>query len=693
MKYYKYSEQKKIKLPLILLLAFLLSLSFIFKASLQRAIVTVNMGTLYVKYLNGKAEFLNFIHANPIKEVHIKMSPNNFVKIQKERTKMLSNYILTGNQWLSKNQYFKVKYTEDNSGSSGEIRLFGMNPDHYRDYNGHSFRIKFNGSTGFGKKKVNFINPRSRDFITDVFSNTLFNALEGGIELKYTPVKVIFNKSDYGYYVKEDFFDKYLLEENERRESVIFEIHQDSLYFNHIGEGNSFLPLANQLSELFKNDYKTFLTLFDTEKIKSILMISLIINDTHPLFGINLHWCFNPVTGLIEPTIREGSAYLIKNVDFDNLKFIDGIFTDLFKNYIEDSFIEYLVKNLPKVTDLINNNPDYNAYKKKMSGFQNEIEQKEFIIKSNIKYISEKLKDYIPNDIAQDDTIIIENDTIINNNWTIEKDQILVIREGVNMELNGIYLKIYGGLRILGTPQKPIIIEGSPNNPSTIFVNSEKPIIIKNSYFNYFTNLKSSFNQPSAITFYKTDNITIDGCTFSNNLSGDDYLNFFRSKNVTITNSTLQNCLSDAIDSDFSNLKIHTVQFENIGNDAIDGSGSNIEVINSSFYRVQDKAISAGENSWFYVTSSKFLNNEIALVAKDGSLLISKENTLLNNRLDLVAFKKKKIFGPPSVEIINTTIKPVLIEKKSNVKGLSEIIYSSNVESKLYGNLYGKSSK
>ena len=360
---------------------------------------------------------------------------------------------------------------------------------------------------------------------------------------------------------------------------------------------------------------------------------------------------------------------------------------------IEDSFIEYLVKNLPKVTDLINNNPDYNAYKKKMSGFQNEIEQKEFIIKSNIKYISEKLKDYIPNDIAQDDTIIIENDTIINNNWTIEKDQILVIREGVNMELNGIYLKIYGGLRILGTPQKPIIIEGSPNNPSTIFVNSEKPIIIKNSYFNYFTNLKSSFNQPSAITFYKTDNITIDGCTFSNNLSGDDYLNFFRSKNVTITNSTLQNCLSDAIDSDFSNLKIHTVQFENIGNDAIDGSGSNIEVINSSFYRVQDKAISAGENSWFYVTSSKFLNNEIALVAKDGSLLISKENTLLNNRLDLVAFKKKKIFGPPSVEIINTTIKPVLIEKKSNVKGLSEIIYSSNVESKLYGNLYGKSSK
>ena len=109
--------------------------------------------------------------------------------------------------------------------------------------------------------------------------------------------------------------------------------------------------------------------------------------------------------------------------------------------------------------------------------------------------------------------------------------------------------------------------------------------------------------------------------------------------------------------SDFSNLKIHTVQFENIGNDAIDGSGSNIEVINSSFYKVQDKAISAGENSWFYVTSSKFLNNEIALVAKDGSLLISKENTLLNNRLDLVAFKKKKIFGPPSVEIINTTIK------------------------------------
>ena len=41
------------------------------------------------------------------------------------------------------------------------------------------------------------------------------------------PVQVILNKSRlWNYYLKEDFFDKYLIEENKRRESVIFEIYK-----------------------------------------------------------------------------------------------------------------------------------------------------------------------------------------------------------------------------------------------------------------------------------------------------------------------------------------------------------------------------------------------------------------------------------------------------------------------------------
>ena len=58
-----------------------------------------------------------------------------------------------------------------------------MNPDHYRSPNGFSFRLKFDGGEGFGNKKLISLNPRSRDFNSDMLSNILFSELAGGIKL------------------------------------------------------------------------------------------------------------------------------------------------------------------------------------------------------------------------------------------------------------------------------------------------------------------------------------------------------------------------------------------------------------------------------------------------------------------------------------------------------------------------------
>ena len=69
----------------------------------------------------------------------------------------------------------KPIYSEGKENIDAEIKLFGLNPDHYRDSDAHSFRLKFKNSSGFGKKKVNFLNPRSRDFITDPLLNMIFS--------------------------------------------------------------------------------------------------------------------------------------------------------------------------------------------------------------------------------------------------------------------------------------------------------------------------------------------------------------------------------------------------------------------------------------------------------------------------------------------------------------------------------------
>ena len=55
--------------------------------------------------------------------------------------------------------------------------------------------------------------------------------------------------------------------------------------------------------------------------------------------------------------------------------------------------------------------------------------------------------------------------------------------------------------------------------------------------------------------------------------------------------------------------------------------------------------------------------------------------------------KKKKFFGSPKAVFENTNINKYLIEQNSIIEGLDTIIYSSDIESKLYGNIYGRESE
>ncbi len=66
--------------------------------------------------------------------------------------------------------------------------------------------------------------------------------------------RVNLNKSNYGIFLKEDFFDKYLIERNRRRESVIFEIVNDSLKPNYYGE-KRILKLVNSLESSLSKRY------------------------------------------------------------------------------------------------------------------------------------------------------------------------------------------------------------------------------------------------------------------------------------------------------------------------------------------------------------------------------------------------------------------------------------------------------
>ena len=187
MKYLKKKNFFNKRLTVILSLL-IIGILYLNKDIVQRSLITINLGSLYVELLNDKAEFLNFINGNNLKKISITMSPNNYVRMQKERSKMVSNYIKKGSQSNGKNNFFKSIYSEAGQEVDAEIKIFGMNPDHFRDSDAHSFRLKFKNSIGFGKKKVNFLNPRSRDFITDQLLNIIFSKIYSGIQISYEPV-------------------------------------------------------------------------------------------------------------------------------------------------------------------------------------------------------------------------------------------------------------------------------------------------------------------------------------------------------------------------------------------------------------------------------------------------------------------------------------------------------------------------
>ena len=693
MKYYKKSN-RLLPLPFIIFFVLIIiSLSYINRDILTRSLITVNMGSLYVEFLNEKAEFLNFINNNKIESLSISMSPNNYVRMQKERSKMVNNFVLNGSQWSGANNYYKAKVNDGNIETSSEIRLFGMNSDHFRSVNGHSFRLKFDGNTGYGNKKVNYLNPRSRDFITDPLINIIFSKLYGGIGINYKPVRITLNKANYGILYQEDFFDKYLIEQNKRRESVIFEIVNDSINFNYNGDNNSLDLVAYEIEQFYRQDFKSFLNIIDITKLKDALKLGLLINDEHPFSEINLHWYYNPVTNLIEPTLREGFIKKIEQLNIDRIALNNPIIKNLLTEELKLEILSELKEEIYLIKEIISNNEDYLDFKNKISGFAGQVSQREKLFLFNADFIIGYTNSKSFNQSNKKDEIIkITNNTLIDYDLIINGNQKLIISPGVELKINNAYIKIYGGFEAVGTSNKPIKISGI-NNSGTIFINSQKNIVIDNVIFENLTNRLSKFEQPAAITFYETNSVKITNSNFLNNLSGDDFLNFFRSNDIIIKSSYFKNILNDAIDSDFSNVTISNTIFDVIGNDAIDGSGSNLIVDQCKFSYVRDKAISAGEKSVVEVTNSLFSDNEIAVVSKDASKVLLQDLNFINNNIDFSSFVKKSYFGPSETIFKNTYVNKYLIENNSKIIGKDSILFSTNVESKLYGNLYGRASQ
>jgi hypothetical protein len=609
-----------------------------------------------------------------------------------------------------------------------KIKLIGLNYDHFSEQKKWSLKISIKGDNTIGRqKKFNLLIPRSRGFLEDFVGQKFLKELNM-IPLRIKPVKLVLNGDDLGVYYKEEFYDKRLIEHNKFRESAIFRLNNYDIDISET-KYQKYKDVIDKFKakiDLVRNNKFDILDLFDVEKMADRIAISILFGDFHSLISFNQRYYLNPFTAKLEPLGREWqpTQYVNKNSVHDNIEDIKNnkntLYKELFKN---DIFLNKLNKSISIISSslfLKNMEEKYsNDIEHLKKAFYSEyiffdtpqslIHNNASILRKEDNWISSRPKEEKRNEInsllkyskVYNDTILVNKEITIKEKIHIPKGYKVIVKPGTNFifENDGQIIS-ESPFIALGTEKDSIRFEAKTlgnNNRGVLFLNT-KGSVFKYVKFRGLGNYNDKFRTlPGSVCFYEST-VSFSNTTFDTSYGGDDLLNIVRSQ-FYITNSELLNSKADALDSDFSNGIIKNTLFKNIGNDAIDVSGTRLNISNIRIIKVQDKGVSVGEDS--HITGKNIIinNSSLALTSKDLSTL--KLDGVQVDYCDVVftVFQKKSEYGSASINCQNATYKnykeEYLVQKNNTlIVNSNEIsVKVKDVESKLYGAVYGKSSK
>lgn len=678
----------------------------------------------------------------------IEMTQVDFAAMNDEWLEFYKNkHQLDGSPWVEKKGKYPVQVKHINGEHKwhkAKISMVGMWTDHHPNLQRFSMKLKLSDDNRiFGSKAVNLILPETRSIIIDPLANDLYKTLFNGIAHQYNPVIVQFRKNQPVLMLREENFDKFLIERNRKRESVIFEkgfagglkhlpgYEKESPQgdFNYeFPDSTRQAALKNTLWKHFNQPSDTLFKMVDKEKFLGMLAIGIFFKSWHHLVDINLHWYYNPVNHKLEPLIREVGMYPdfgfkkeIKSAqdridhyqfqfDYFHKTIAHGLpnFINSYTQFLSKTdplFLQKLDQNVLKVAQAVQQKINHYPYQKPYEMLPARFQQAQKGIIDVLKMRSAELLK-IPtqnyreeSNTAANNIIRWKNNVVLNENgFTLQENQTLIIEPGTQVLFTGknCVVKLLGSMQSQGTKALPIKWLVAPQTNGSLFIQNQGKLQLTHCIFDGFSSLSDGiWSTPAGITIHESHFAQILNCTFKNNRKGDDMLNLFGCNKFNMWQCSFENILSDAFDSDFSSGTVNQCKFSNIGNDGVDGSGSKITVTQSHFNFVQDKAISSGEKSQFIAHHNTIDSCAIAFVSKDLSVLKESSNKLTNNQLDYAAFVKKPEYGPPSIQSdqdLNT--KKYLFQRKSIIKhGGKKIVMIKDVESKLYGNEFGRATK
>ena len=364
---------------------------------------------------------------------------------------------------LLRKEWFPAKIKFNGINYDVEMRIKGQSIDHWGNY--PSFKVKVKGdNTILGMKRFAIQHPKTRGFMNEWFFHQFLN-FNGLIALRYSFVSLIINGDKWPIFAIEENFDKRLIENNKRKEGLIFQISYNSS--NRIDlqqskskiEGTHFQDQANivkkNIDSFFNGDLKTS-DVFDFNQLAKYYAVIDLWGNHHAAQLKNMRFYYNPITSLIEPIgYDEQALYYTEYLDligsrkkFDQSLSSDSRFFDLVFNDI--NFYKTYINELEKIS-----NPNL------LDNFFNKVD-KEFNHQLKILYKSFPYFQYkskypsltwfwqdrthmiYPSSLwlPTDKSVLYENQTYINNSIKLNNQSINVYYEELLPEQNAILIKV-----------------------------------------------------------------------------------------------------------------------------------------------------------------------------------------------------------------------------------------------------------
>ena len=284
--------------------------------------------------------------------IEISLSEKNYNKLKKYRDRALSVGVIS----TKDKKYVPATITFNGKDYKANIRLKGDWTDHLVG-DKWSFRIKLKGDkTILGMRKFSIHHPKTRGYINEwVFQKTSkeegliglrYGFAEGALHIEKEDGSGYIN-NNLGVYAIEETFDKRMLENNKRKESVILKFSEENWWadvkkrteagsqsglrwdkFWSNGRGPwkfpttvfseskvledtlmaNYFKLSKNLINKFKDNQYSISEVFNVKQLAMHNALSNLFGAQHGGLIINIRFYYNPITSKLEPITFDGNS-------------------------------------------------------------------------------------------------------------------------------------------------------------------------------------------------------------------------------------------------------------------------------------------------------------------------------------------------------------------------------------------------